>query len=146
MFYWWEIHMRKNFLESFECFGKLSTKRNDNGWVESSCCRKYILDSTKERIVRLNYSFFWQFVCMKTHIYTLYEVKIDVFKINKMLYGILIFIVEIYLIYLYNTYRERLLEKQWLLWNKINAEALIFFHCHWWLVLFAFFYNNQCYF
>lgn len=51
--------MRKNFLESFECFGKLSTKRNDNGWVESSCCRKYILDSTKERIVHLNYSFFF---------------------------------------------------------------------------------------
>ena len=45
----------------------------------------------------------------------LYKVKIDVFKINKMLYGILIFIVEIHLIYLYNTYRERLLEKQWLL-------------------------------
>lgn len=40
---------------------------------------------------------------MKTHIYTLYKVKIDFFKINKMLYGILIFIVEIYLIYLYNT-------------------------------------------
>ena len=52
---------------------------------------------------------------MKTHIYTLYKAKIDVFNINKMLYGILIFIVEIYLIYLYNTYRERLLEKQWLL-------------------------------
>ena len=87
--------------------------------------------------------FFWQFVCMKTHIYTLYKMKIDVFKINKMLYGILIFIVEIYLVYLYNTYREQLLEKQWLLWNKINAEALIFFHCYWWLVLFAFFYNSQ---
>ena len=52
---------------------------------------------------------------MKTHIYTLYEVKIDVFKINKMLYGILIFIVEIHLVYQYNTDRERLLEKQWLL-------------------------------
>lgn len=45
----------------------------------------------------------------------LYKVKIDVFKINKMLYGILIFIVEIHLVSLYNTYRERLLEKQWLL-------------------------------
>ena len=28
---------------------------------------------------------------MKTHIYTLYKVKIDVFKINKMLYGIFSF-------------------------------------------------------
>lgn len=47
--------------------------------------------------------------------YVLYKVKIDVFKTNQMLYGILIFIVEIHLIYLYNAYRERLLEKQWLL-------------------------------
>ena len=90
MFYWWEIHMRKNFLESFECFGKLSTKRNDNGWVESSCCRKYILDSTKERIVRLNYSFFWQLDYLKSSILSLYKAKINVFNMNKMLYGILI--------------------------------------------------------
>ena len=48
-------------------------------------------------------------------IYTLYKVKIDVFSMNKMLYGILIFIVEIHSVSLYNTYRERLLEKQWLL-------------------------------
>ena len=52
---------------------------------------------------------------MKIAVYALYKVKIDVFSMNKMLYGILIFIVEIHLIYLYNTYRERLLEKQWLL-------------------------------
>lgn len=52
---------------------------------------------------------------MKMLILSLYKVKIDVFKINKMLYGILIFIVEIHSVSLYNTYRERLLEKQWLL-------------------------------
>ena len=40
--------LAKELLESLECFGKLSTKRNDNGWFESSCCRKCILDSTKE--------------------------------------------------------------------------------------------------
>lgn len=52
---------------------------------------------------------------MKMSILSLYKVKIYVFKINQMLYGILIFIVEIHLVSLYNTYRERLLEKQWLL-------------------------------
>ena len=83
--------MRKNFLESFECFGKLSTKRNDNGWIESSCCRKCILDSTKERIVRLNYSFFWQLNHIKILILALYKVNTSVFNINKMLYGILSF-------------------------------------------------------
>ena len=53
---------------------------------------------------------------MKVLILSLYKVKIDVFSINKMLYGISSFlVVEIHLVYLYNTYRERLLEKQWLL-------------------------------
>ena len=90
MLYWWEIHLWKNFLESLECFGKLSTKGNDNGWVESSCCRKYILDSTKERIVRLSYSFFWQLIHLKISILSLYKAEIDAFNMNKMLYGILI--------------------------------------------------------
>ena len=52
---------------------------------------------------------------MKISILPLNKVIIDAFDIDKMLYGILIFIVEIHLIYLSNTYRERLLEKQWLL-------------------------------
>lgn len=52
---------------------------------------------------------------MKISILPLNKVIIDAFDIDKMLYGILIFIVEIHLIYLYNTYRERLQEKQWLL-------------------------------
>ena len=52
---------------------------------------------------------------MKMSILSLYKVKIYVFKMNQMLYGILIFIVEIHSVSLYNTYRERLLEKQWLL-------------------------------
>ena len=53
----WNVLLMGNPLAK-ELSGKLSTKRNDNGWFESSCCRKCILDSTKERIVRLNYSFF----------------------------------------------------------------------------------------
>lgn len=52
---------------------------------------------------------------MKISILPLNKVIIDAFDIDKMLYGILIFIVEIHSVFLYNTYRERLLEKQWLL-------------------------------
>lgn len=52
---------------------------------------------------------------MKISILPLNKVIIDAFDIDKMLYGILIFVVEIHSVSLYNTYRERLLEKQWLL-------------------------------
>lgn len=52
---------------------------------------------------------------MKVLILSLYKVKIDDFSMNKMLHGISSFCCEIHLVYLYNTYRERLLEKQWLL-------------------------------
>ena len=90
MFYWWKIHLRKNFLESLECFGQLSAERNDNGWFEGSCRRKYVLDSTKERIVRLNYSFFLTVGWYEKPIFTLSKVKIDAFNIDKMLYGIII--------------------------------------------------------
>ena len=89
------------------------------------------------------YKFFDSWTKWK-RVFVLYvKMKCSFLGILKCCMGFLFFLVEIHLVYLYNTYRERLLEKQWLLWNKINAEALIFFHCRWWLVLFAFFYNSQ---
>ena len=98
-------------------------------------------------IISINlYKFFDSWTKWK-RVFVLYvKMKCSFLGILKCCMGFLFFLVEIHLVYLYNTYRERLLEKQWLLWNKINAEALIFFHCRWWLVLFAFFYNHQCYF
>ena len=94
----------------------------------------------------IDLKFIWQLILWKLEYMLYIKYKWLFLKLIKCCMGFLFFLVEIHLVYLYNTYRERLLEKQWLLWNKINAEALIFFHCRWWLVLFAFFYNNQCYF
>lgn len=48
---------------------------------------------------------------MKIGVYTLYKVQMILFGTDKMLYGIFSFCCEIHLVYLYNTYRERLLEK-----------------------------------
>lgn len=52
---------------------------------------------------------------MKTSICSLCKDEMLVLGILKCCMGFLFFLVEIHLVYLYNTYRERLLEKQWLL-------------------------------
>ncbi len=52
---------------------------------------------------------------MKISIFPLNKVIIDAFDIDKCCMGFLAFLVEIHSVSLYNTYRERLLEKQWLL-------------------------------
>ena len=52
---------------------------------------------------------------MKTSICSLCKDEMPFLGILKCCMGFLFFLVEIHLVYLYNTYRERLLEKQWLL-------------------------------